>query len=291
MLRTTEVEQPEPGAGEVRVRVLAAGVQPFDCKVRGGWTPFLQSVTFPLVPGNEFAGVVDAVGADVTGVAAGDEVLGFCLLGGYAEYVVVPADQVVRKPSAMPWQVAGGFSGNGQGAHMVLRELGVGPGDTVLISAAAGGLGTFSVQLARAWGATTVIGTASDANHDYLRSLGAVPVAYGEGLVERVRAVAPGGVDAALDAAGPDALRAAVELTKDKDRVITMVAMDTAKELGLRDWSATRSAARLTELTALWEQGALKLHIRAAYPLERAADAHRDVGSGHGRGKVVITVD
>ncbi len=290
-LRLTEVAEPLVGTGQVRVRVRVAGVQPVDGKVRAGGTPLARSVTFPLIPGNEFAGVVDGVGEGVTDFSPGDEVLGFGLFGCYAEYVVVPADQIVSKPPSMPWEIAGGFSGNGQGAHMALREMKVCPGDTVLVNAAAGGLGTFAVQLARAWGAEQVIGTASEANHDYLRALGAVPVTYGEGLAERIRALAPEGVDAALDAAGEEALRASVEVTKDKDRVVTMVSFAAAQELGLRDWSATRSAARLAELVKLYEEGALTLHIRAAYPLERAADAHRDVGSGHGRGKVVITVD
>ncbi|WP_326807353.1 NADP-dependent oxidoreductase [Streptomyces sp. NBC_01775] len=289
-LRLNEVAEPLVGTGQVRVQVRVAGVQPVDCKVRAGATPFARSVTFPLIPGNEFAGVVDSVGEGVTEFSAGDEVLGFGLFGCYAEYVVVPADQIVSRPPSMPWEVAGGFPGNGQGAHMALREMRVCPGDTVLINAAAGALGTFAVQLARAWGAEKVIGTASEANHDYLRALGAVPVTYGEGLAQRIRALVPEGVDAALDAAGEEALRASVEVTKDKGRVVTMVSFAAAQELGLRDWSATRSAARLTELVKLYEEGALTLHIRAAYPLERAAEAHRDVGSGHGRGKVVITV-
>ncbi|MEU0588365.1 NADP-dependent oxidoreductase [Streptomyces sp. NPDC006132] len=235
--------------------------------------------------------MVDGVGEGVTEFSAGDEVLGFGLFGCYAEYVVVPADQIVSKSPSMPWEIAGGFSGNGQGAHMTLREMKVGPGDTVLINAAACGLGTFAAQLARVWGAEKVIGTASEANHEHLRSLGAVPVTYGEGLVERIRALAPEGVDAALDAAGEEALRASVEVTKNKDRVVTMVSFVAAREQGLQEWSATRSAARLAELVKLYEEGALALHICAAYPLERAADAHRDVGSAHGRVKVVITVD
>ncbi|WP_314177335.1 NADP-dependent oxidoreductase [Streptomyces winkii] len=289
VLHLTELATPVPEPGQVRIRVKAAGVQPFDCKVRGGWTPF-GTPEFPVVPGNEFAGTIDELGDGVGEFAVGDEVLGFTVLGSYAEYLVVPADQIVTKPADMPWEIAAGFPGNGQGAHMALGELGVGPGDTVLINAAAGGLGTLSVQLAKAWGAETVIGTASEANHEYLRSLGAVPVAYGDGLVERLRAAAPQGVDAALDAAGPDGLRAAVEVTKNRDRVITMIAFEAAKELGLRDWAGTRSAARLAELVRLHSEGLLNVHIRATYPLERAADAHRDVGSGHGRGKVVITV-
>ncbi|MEE1929395.1 NADP-dependent oxidoreductase [Streptomyces sp. TRM 70351] len=290
VLRETDVEEPHAGSGQVRVRVRAAGVLPFDVRVRGGWTPPFIKREFPLVLGNEFAGVVDETGEGVTSFTAGEEVLGYGVLGGYAEYVVVPAEQLVRKPAAMPWEVAAGFSGNGQGAHMALSTTGVHEGDTVLVNAAAGGFGTFSVQLALAWGAGTVIGTASERNHDHLRALGAVPVTYGEGLVERVRAVAPDGVDAALDAAGPEALRASVELVKDRDRVVTMVATEEAAELGLRDVGGARSAERLAELVELYERGKVTVHLREVYPLERAADAHRDVESGHGRGKVVLSI-
>lgn len=185
VLTLQDIHEPQAWPGQVRVRVRAAGVQHFDTGIRQGWAPPSVDLTFPVIPGNEFAGVVDQ-GTDE--FPAGTEVLGYTTLGGYAEYVVVPADQIVVKPATMPWEIAGGFSGNGQGAHLALREMKVGPGDTVLIHGAAGALGTFSVLLAKAWGATTIIGTASERNHQYLRELGAIPVTYGEGLVERVRA-------------------------------------------------------------------------------------------------------
>lgn len=289
VLALMEVEEPQAGPGEVRVRVRAAGVQHFDIGIRQGWAPPSVDLSLPVIPGNEFAGVIDQAGDRVTGFPVGTEVLGYSTLGGYAEYVVAPADHIVVKPKNMPWEVAGGFSGNGQGAHLALREMNVGPGDTVLIHGAAGALGTFSVLLAKAWGATTVIGTASEGNHEYLRSLGAIPVAYGDGLVERIRAVAPSGADAALDAAGPEALRASVTLVKDKNRIRTMVSDEAADELGIPALGPARSAARLVELVELYDQGRLNIHIRKAYPLEQAADAHRLVESGHGRGKVVLT--
>ncbi|MEO3976588.1 NADP-dependent oxidoreductase [Streptomyces sp. CAU 1734] len=291
VLTLTEVPDPEAGPGQVRVRVRAAGVQHFDTGIRTGWAPPSVDLTFPVVPGNEFAGVVDQIGDGVTDFAPGAEVLGFTTTRSYAQYVVVPADQIVNKPAAMSWEVAGGFSANGQGAHLCLSQMGVNPGDTVLINAAAGALGTFSVQLARAWGATTVIGTASERNHEYLRSIGAVPVTYGEGLVERVRALAPGGVDAAMDNAGPDALRASVELVKDINRVRTMVSDEAAEELGVPALGPSRSAGRLAELVGLYEQGLIKIHIRNSYPLAEAAEAHRDLEQGHGRGKIVLVVE
>ncbi|MFH9735064.1 zinc-binding alcohol dehydrogenase family protein [Streptomyces sp. NPDC017260] len=162
----------------MRVRVRSAGVNHVDTVIREGWAPPTPTVdnSFPVVPGNEYAGVVDQLGEGVTGHSVGDDVYGYCTPGAYAEYVVVTPEQVAAKPKSMPWDIAGGFSANGVGAHMCLREMKVGPGDTVLIHAAAGALGTFAVQLALAWGASTVIGTASEANHDYLRSMGAVPM-------------------------------------------------------------------------------------------------------------------
>jgi NADPH:quinone reductase-like Zn-dependent oxidoreductase len=289
VLRLSTVDIPRPGPGQVRVRVRAAGVQPYDCSVRSGWVPPGATLTWPVIPGNEFAGVVDEPGD--SGFSAGDEVLGFGRLGAYAEFIVVPAKQVTLKPAGMPWEVAGGFSAGAQTAHIALELLGVGRGDTLLVHAAAGAVGGAAVQLAREMGAT-VIGTASPANHEYLRALGAVPVAYGEGLSGRVSALAPGGVDAALDGAGGPALDASVELVKDRDRILTLVDHGRAGELGVRLVPGDlRSAARLAELADRYAQGQLSWHVRAAYPLARAADAHRDVETGHGRGKVVITLD
>ncbi|MFJ9409517.1 NADP-dependent oxidoreductase [Streptomyces sp. NPDC101393] len=290
VLTLMDVPEPEAGPGQVRIRVRAAGVQHFDTGIRTGWAPPSIDLTFPVVPGNEFAGTIDRTGEGVTGLPLGTEVLGYSTTGSYAEYVVVPADQIVAKPDGMPWEIAGGFSANGQGAHLCLSQMQINPGDTVLIHAAAGALGTFSVQLARAWGATTVIGTASEANHAYLRSIGAIPITYGEGLVERVRAVAPNGVDAAMDNAGPDALRASVELVKDKNRIRTMISDEAAEELGVPALGPSRNADRLTELTKLYEQGHIKLHIRKAFPLAEAAEAHRELEKGHGRGKIVLSV-
>ncbi|WP_301171339.1 NADP-dependent oxidoreductase [Brevibacillus nitrificans] len=291
VLELIELEDPMVRPGEVRVKVKAAGVLPFDCKVRSGWNPPMQAVQFPQVLGNEFAGIVDQVGKGVTKFDVGDEVLGFTLMKSYAEYVLATPEQIVRKPKNMPWEIAGGFSGNGQGAHMALQALKVKEGDTVLIHAAAGGLGTFAVQLAKEWGAKTVIGTASEQNHAYLCELGAIPVQYGAGLVDRVREIAPEGVDAALDASGPEALLASVGLVKDKERIRTMVAVELAQKLQIPPISGTRSGERLAELVDLYAKGKLNIHIRKAYRLDEAASAHATVESGHGRGKVVLIID
>ncbi|TDB86795.1 NADP-dependent oxidoreductase [Actinomadura sp. KC216] len=289
VLTILDVPVPEVGPGQVRVRVRAAGVQPFDLAVREGWSPPGTPEGFPRVPGNEFAGVVVQVGDGVTGVKPGAEVIGNCRLNAYAEYVVVPAEVLVAKPASMPWDVAGGFPAAVMTPHIAVEELAVGPGDTLLVHAAAGAVGTVAVQLGRIAGAT-VIGTAGEGNHEYLRSLGAIPVAYGDGLEERVRAAAPDGVDAALDGAGGDALAVSLALVKDRDRIITLVEHERAAELGVRLTPDKRSAARVAEAARFYEEGRLKIHVRGVFPLERAADAHREVATGHGRGKVVLTV-
>jgi NADPH:quinone reductase-like Zn-dependent oxidoreductase len=287
VLRVVDVDPPEPGPGEVRVRVRAAGVQPADCAVRRGRMPPGATPALPIVPGNECAGVVDRLGAGVEGLAVGDEVIGFRTLGCDAEHAVLPADQVVPR-DGMPWEEAGALSASGQTAHTALEDLGVTEGETILVHAAAGGVGSAAVQIARALGAT-VVGTAREANHDYLRSLGAIPVAYGDGVVERVRTLAPRGVDAALDAIGGDAPAASLALVADPDRVGTLVDVGAAERLGVRALRSRRSADRLRALVDLWRRGALRVQVSRALPLERAAEAHREVEAGHVRGKIVLT--
>jgi len=292
VIRLMEVPDPHAGPGQVRIRVKAAGVQHFDCAIRSGWTPaYGLTVQFPQAPGNEFAGIIDEVGEGVTGFSAGDEVLGFSILNSYAEYVVVGSDQIVEKPDSMTWEEAGGLTGNGQGASIALAAIGVKPGDTVFINGAAGSLGSIAVQLARAKGAKTVIGSASERNHEYLRSIGAIPVTYEAGLAERLRKLAPEGIDCAFDTAGGEGLHAAVELIADKNRICTFFAYDQIEELGLRIVRGERSAARLAELVDLHTKGKLHLHIRDTFPLDRAADAHRAIETRHGRGKIVLKVD
>lgn len=292
VLQLTELPVPSAGPGTVRVRVKTAGVMPIDAKVRSGSVPYAQSHPFPIIPGNEFAGIIDEVGDGVSEFVRGDEVIGFTLFGGYAEYVVVSSDQLVRKPAGMPWETAGGFTGNGQGAHMALEAIRIQPGDTVLIHGAAGGLGTFAVQLALAWGAGRVIGTASEANHDHLRRLGAIPLGYGDGLAARVRAIAPAGVDAALHAGGGDdlALQASVDLVQDTSRIVAMVPSVQAQTLGIRQLTGTRSKERLAELVRIYNEGKVDIHIRKVLPLDQAREAHREIESGHGRGKIVLSV-
>ncbi|WP_412544041.1 NADP-dependent oxidoreductase [Longispora sp. K20-0274] len=289
VLRLVDVEPPLPAAGQVRVRVRAAGVQPFDNLFRTGEAARYMPATFPQQVGNELAGVVDAVGPGVTAWAVGDEVLGWVALAAFAELAVVDGLDLVRKPAAMPWAEAGALSASGQTAHTALEDLGVAAGETLLVHAAAGGVGSMAVQLGRARGAT-VIGTASPRNHDYLRALGAVPVPYGDGLVDRVRALAPDGVHAVLDAvATEESLTASLELAA-PERIGTVGFNPLSERLGVRRLSSRRSADRLAALTRLWEDGALRVTVRT-YPLAEAAEAHREVGTGHVRGKVVLTAN
>jgi NADPH:quinone reductase-like Zn-dependent oxidoreductase len=277
VLRLLDVPTPTAGPGQVRVRVRAAGVQPYDTAIRAGWQPPGVALDWPRIPGNDFAGVTDD----------GRDVLGFSTLKSYAEYVVVPANQVTAKPEAMPWEVAGGFSASAQAAHIAIQELRPGPGDTLLIHGAAGPVGTVAVQLAGLAGAT-VIGTGSAANQDYLRSLGAIAVVYGDGLADRVRDHKPTVV---LDCAGGVALDISLDLVKDRDRIVTLVEHGRAATDGIRVIPAARSHTRLAELANLYAEGKLSFHVRRTVPLADAADAHREVETGHGRGKLVLTLE
>ncbi|WP_433514005.1 NADP-dependent oxidoreductase [Nonomuraea sp. CA-143628] len=279
---------PEAGPGQVRVRIKAAGMQPFDTAVRAGWTPPGLIDPLPRIPGNEFAGVVDQVGPDVT-LEVGAEVLGFSLLNSYAEYIVVPATDVTPKPPELPWEVAGALTAAVQTADIAINQLNPAAGETFLVHAAAGAVGSVAVQLAVRRGAT-VIGTAREENHAYLRDLGAIPVAYGDGLASRVRALAPGGVDAALDGAGGAALDVSLELVPDRGRILTMVDHDKADELGVMVTKGVRTAERLGRYAALCAKGELKFLIRRTYRLEEAADAHREIETRHGRGKLALLI-
>ncbi len=261
------------------MRVKAAGVQPFDAAVRAGWEPPHLNLGWPRVPGNEFAGVVDE-----GELAAGTEVLGFTAVQACAEYIVVPVGDVTPKPPGMPWDVAGGFTAGTQTASIALEVLRVTAGETLLVHAAAGSVGTAAVQLGKLAGAT-VVGTASEANQDYLRELGATPVVYGPELRDRL---APLGVDVVLDGAGGDALDVSLELVRDRSRILTLVDHDRAADLGVLVSKSGRSASRLAELAALYAKGDLRFHVRRAYPYTEAVAAHREIETGHGRGKIVL---
>jgi NADPH:quinone reductase-like Zn-dependent oxidoreductase len=288
-----------PGPGHVLVEVRAAGTNPVDYKLYSGAYGKDPS-QLPMRLGMEAAGVVSAVGDDAEGPAGpihpDDEVIAYPIRGAYAALVVVPASTVVPKPSTLSFEEAGGLLLTGTTAVHALTVTGVGSGDVVVVHGASGGVGLMAVQLAVNAGAR-VIGTASQASHAYLRELGAEPVIYGDGLVERIRALVPGGVDAAIDAVGSDeAVDASVALVSDRKRIVTIAAFQRGLELGLKIIGAgpggdpgteIRAAARL-ELVRLAEAGKLQVRVAGTYPLSEAATAHRELAAGHTHGKIVL---
>jgi NADPH:quinone reductase-like Zn-dependent oxidoreductase len=287
VLQVGEVEEPEPGPGQVRIAVRAAGVNPWDWKLRGGMMPDAE---LPRVDGLEAAGVVDAVGPGVEGTAVGDEVLGFTVGGAAAARAVL--DDWTAKPAGVAWEAAAGIPVAAETSVRVFSVLGgVREGQTLVVNGAAGGVGSVAVQLARARGAR-VIGTASEANHAFLRELGAEPTTYGEGMVERIRALAPGGVDLALDTAGRGGVPDLVELTGDPARVATIADFNAAS-LGVKVTGGAegRATEALAEAASLMASGALRVEIAAAYPFSRAGEAHRASQEGHVRGKLVLVPD
>ena len=289
VLHLADVPVPDPGPGQVRIRVQASGVNPVDSSIRSGAMQAVFPTALPAIPGIDVAGVVDAIGEQVTDVAVGDPVVGWAdrPAGSYAEYAL--ASQVARIPAGLSFASAATLPTAGEAAERGLDLLGVQAGDTVVIHGASGSVGTIAVQLAVARGAT-VIGTASEDNQDYVRSLGAIPVLYGEGLVDQVRAWSQQ-VDAVLDVAGQGALPDSIVLRGGTGRIIT-ISDPAAANLGVtfsagtpKDWS-TRDLAGWAELAA---RGDLTTTVAGTYPLERAADAQRVSQAGHVRGKLVLT--
>ena len=295
-LELTEAPAPKVGPDTVLVRTRAAGVNPVDWKIGAGYLDPILDVYFPYVPGWDLAGVVEKTGAAVTDFAPGDEVYGYvradCVHHGtYAELVAAPLRTLARKPATLDWRQAAGVPLAGLTAYQSLRAAGgARAGETVLVHAAAGGVGSFAVQIAVAAGAR-VIGTASERNHDFLRSLGAEPVTYGDGLADRVRALAPEGVDAALDFVGGDAVAVSREVLKPGSRrIVSVVNGADAVEAGGRYVFVRPDAADLTALAELADAGKLSVHIDRALPLAEAAEAWRLSAGGRTRGKIVLTV-
>ncbi|MFH8492643.1 NADP-dependent oxidoreductase [Streptomyces coeruleorubidus] len=294
VLEHGDVPNPKLGVDTVLVRVKAAAVNPVDWKIQAGYLDAVMDAVFPVIPGWDVAGVVQETGVGVTEFAPGDEVIGyvredFVSRGTFAEYVAAPVRTLARKPANLSFEEAAGLPLAGLTAYQALtRSLRVRSGDTVLVHAAAGGVGSLAVQIARSLGAR-VIGTASEYNHAYLRGLGAEPVAYGEGLTDRVHALAPQGVAAVLDLVGGDALKVSPGLLAEGGRLAS--AVDGAV-LGLGGgYVFVRPDARdLEALTELAERGELRVDVAAAFPLEQAADAQRLSREGHTRGKIIITV-
>lgn len=291
VLHVDEVPRPAPGAGQVLVRVRAAGINPGEDKIREGLLHSRYPATFPSGEGSDFAGVVEQAGDGVTGISAGDEVAGWVdTRSSHAEYVVADAANVVAKPASVPWEVAGAIPVAGFTAWAAVRAVDVKDGDTLVVSGAAGGVGAIAVQLARRAGAT-VIGLASEANHDWLRKYGVVPVTYaGPGLADRIRAVAPR-VDAFFDTFGGEYVELALnELGVARERVDSIVRFDAAEKYGTKveGNAAGASASALRELIGLIAAGDLEIPIEATYPLSAVRDAYARLAEGHLRGKIVL---
>ncbi|MFJ9407953.1 NADP-dependent oxidoreductase [Streptomyces sp. NPDC101393] len=288
-------EQPDPKVGPdaVLLRVKAAGVNPVDWKIVAGYLDPMMDAHFPLIPGWDVSGVVEAVGADATEFAVGDEVIGYVRKdsvqhGTYAEKVAAPVRTLARKPASLNWQEAAGLPLAGLTAYQALKRVGAQLGETVLVHAAAGGVGSLAVQIAVALGAH-VIGTASERNHDFLRSLGAEPVTYGEGLADRVRALAPEGVDVALDFVGDGVVEVSQQLLKDRSRVASIADGEVTAKGGHMVWVRPDSAD-LTTLGELADAGKLSVPVEATFPLAEAAEAFRRSMQGRTRGKIVLDV-
>lgn len=297
-LEVREVVVPQPNPGQVTIEVRAAGINPIDHKLYSG-AMGSDASRLPLPQGLEVAGVVIAVGADAEGpsgpIAVGDEVVAYPVSGGYAESLNVPASSVFTKPPGLSWPQAAGMSLTGVTAFHLVEATGVRAGDIVLVHGVAGGVGLAAAQLARGRGAT-VVGTAAEHRHETLRGYGVVPLTYGEGLADRVRAAAPGGVTVALDTIGTDeAVDVSLELVADRDRIASVAAFARAGDgflllgngPGADPGTELRSAARLV-IADLAGKGELDVVVARTFPLVEVAEAHRLVAGGHAGGKVVL---
>jgi NADPH:quinone reductase-like Zn-dependent oxidoreductase len=296
VLRPQELPDPATGPDGVVIRTRAAGVNPVDYKIRAGYLQGAYPYHFPLVPGWDVAGEVVAVGPAVTRFSVGDAVMAYARedhiqWGTYAELVRVREESTAHKPDALTFVEAGGLPLAGLTALQSLNAVGVGPGDIVLVHAAAGGVGHLAVQLARALGATRVIGTASLPNHDFLRSLGAEAIEYGEDLPERLAKFVGGDgkVDAVVDYIGGPALEQSPALVRSLTRHVSVVD-PKSKEQGGRYVFVRPDGDQLEALGELADNGRLRVEVAREFPLEQAAEAQRLLEGGHVRGKVVLTV-
>lgn len=292
-LHVVERERPWPGPGQLLVRVMAAGLNPMDCKAyRDERAAGRMGVTLPSGIGQDFAGYVEEVGDGVTRFAAGDAVLGTAPFAAIADFVVVAEDgQVIAKPEPLTFEVAGALSIVGRTAMASTSSLSLGEHDTVLVSAAAGGVGVLAAQLAVRCGAT-VVGTAGEENHEFLEGLGVIPVRYGDGLAERVREVLDGErVTAALDNHGADTIEAAIELGVPVERINSIAVFGPAAQGAGNVGGAAASNDDVAELAGMLAENEIVLPIDSIYPIERTSEAYGRLEAGHLRGKIVIVTD
>ena len=291
LLRVEEVERPVPGDGQVLVRVKAAGINPSEAVIRTGAVAELFPLTFPSGQGSDLAGVIEEVGAGVGGFSPGDEVIGFSdNRASQAELVLVEAGDLTRKPEKVSWEAAGGLYIAGTTAWGAVHAVQPKQGETVVISAAAGGVGSIAAQLARRTGAT-VIGLASESNHQGLKSHGVIPVAYGNGVADRIRAAAPGGVDAFIDTHGDGYVELALALGVTADRIDTIADYPAAAKHGVRTDGGAEAgpgAKVLAHIASLIADGHLEVPMANVYPLAQVRRAYTELEHHHTHGKIVL---
>jgi NADPH:quinone reductase-like Zn-dependent oxidoreductase len=290
VLDVREVEDPVAGAGEVLVAVKAAAINPGEIAIREGRLHERWPATFPSGEGTDLAGIVQALGGGVTDFAVGDEVLGWTeQRASHAELVVVSADQLTAKPESIPWEVAGSLFVVGMAALASVQTVDPQPGETVVVSAAGGGVGSTAVQLAHNAGAR-VIGLAGERNHEWLRAHDIVPVTYGDGQAERIREAADGKVDAFIDTFGGGYVDLAIELGVSPQRINTIIDYETAQRLGAHaeGTHAIASAPLLAELVGFIAEGRLEIPIAKTYPLEHVRNAFGELAERHTHGKIVL---
>jgi NADPH2:quinone reductase len=293
VLRVEDVEKPRPAADQVLVEVVAAGINPGEISIRTGLMHQMWPATFPSGQGSDFAGRVVEVGPSVTGFAIGDEVVGWSdWRSSHAEYVAVPADHLTHKPPALDWIRAGGLFVVGVTAFAAVRAVAPVAGETVVVTGAAGGVGSLTIQLARNTGAH-VIGIASEGNADWLRSVGVTPVAYGDGLEGRLRQAATSGIDAFIDTYGGGYVELAVNLKVDPARINTVIDWAAAEKYAVKTEgsSAASDAESLAFMASEVAWGHISLPIAAVYPLEGVREAYTELAARHTRGKIVLSMD
>jgi NADPH:quinone reductase-like Zn-dependent oxidoreductase len=290
VLQVVEVERPKAGPGQVVVQVKAAGINPGEVSIRKGLFHSRWPATFPSGQGSDLAGMVDELGPGVEGFARGDGVLGFTdRRASHADYVVVEATNLVRRPANVPWEVAGALFVAGSTAYAAVRAVGVRSGEQVVVSGAAGGVGSLAVQLLRLAGAR-VIGLAGPANHQGLRDHGVTPLAYGDGAAARIRASTGGKVDAFVDTFGGGYVELALKLGVRPERIDTIIDFAAAQKHGVKSEgsSAAANAQVLGELVGLISEGKLELPIAMVFPLSAVREAYRELERRHTRGKIVL---
>lgn len=290
VLKVVEVPRPVPGSGQVLVGVKAAGINPGEVAIREGRLHERWPATFPSGQGSDLAGVVEELGPEVERVSVGEEVIGFSdERASQAELVLVPAENLARRPPGVPWEVAGALFVAGVTAYAAVRAVGAGPGDTVIVAGAAGGVGSIAVQLAHKKGAS-VIGLAGEQNHEWLSGHDIVPIDYGEGARQRIQEATDGRVNAFIDTFGEGYVELALSLGVQPDRIDTIADFRAAEEYGVKaeGSAAAGNAQVLAELAGMVDRGELEVPIAHTYPLEQVQDAYRELERRHTRGKIVL---